>query len=81
MTHRGEGANIRYVSIEGLSVGRVASKKIEYRLVNLFSSILGLNKIPSGEVDDGNYQQTDRQTEALNTQCNEGQNSRCKVNS
>ena len=75
------------MSIEGLSVGRVASKKIECRLANLFSSILGHNitflyeKIPSGEVDDGNYQQTDRQTEALNTQCNEGQNSRCKVNS
>ena len=62
------------MSIEGLSVGRVASKKIECRLANLFSSILlGLNitiqdEIPSGEVDDGYYQQTDRQTEALNAQ-------------
>ena len=71
----GEGANIRYVSIEGLSVGRVASKNIECRLANLLSSIKELNitiqdEIPSGEVDDGHNQQTDRQTEALNIQCN-----------
>ena len=64
MTHRGEGANIRYVSIEGLSVGRVASKNIECRLANLFSSITELNisiqdEIPSGEVDDGHHQQTE----------------------